>query len=101
MPAIDRIQPLWNEMPLSAGKKTEGPTGGGQSFTDIFGSAVDAVRETDQEAVELEYLMSTGQLDNPAELGIALYKAGTAVELLVNLRNKAMDAYSELMRISL
>lgn len=100
MAGIQPLQPLWNEMPLSAPQKS-GSTGAGESFTDIFQTAVDTVKETDQEAVELEYLMSTGQLDNPAELGIALYKASTAVDLLVNLRNKAMDAYSELMRISL
>ncbi len=100
MASIQPIQPLWNEMPLSAPKKS-GETGAGESFTNIFQTAVDAVRETDREAVELEYLMSAGQLDNPAELGIALYKASSAVDLLVNLRNKAMDAYSELMRINL
>jgi len=87
-------------MPLSAAEKSGG-AGAGESFTNIFQSAVDAVKETDREAVELEYLMSTGQLDNPAELSIALYKASSAVDLLVNLRNKAMDAYSELMRINL
>lgn len=98
--ALTPIQPLWNEMPLTRESAPEG-AGQGESFTNIFQSAVDGVRETDQEAVHLEYLMSTGQLDNPAELGIALYKANTAVSLLVNLRNQAVEAYNEIMRISL
>jgi len=98
--ALTRIQPLWNEMPLNQ-KKSPAEVGEGESFTNIFQSAIDSVRETDQEAVQLEYLMSTGQLDNPAELGIALYKASTAVNLLVNLRNQAVEAYNEIMRISL
>ena len=51
--------------------------------------------------VEAEYLMATGQLDNPAVLTIAETKSTIAVELLVQLRNKALDAYSELNRISL
>jgi len=98
--ALTRIQPLWSEMPLNQkGKSSE--VGEGESFTNIFQSAIDSVRETDQEAVQMEYLMSTGQLDNPAELGIALYKASTAVNLLVNLRNQAVEAYNEIMRISL
>jgi len=87
-------------MPLTRESAPEG-VGQGKSFTNIFQSAIDGVRETDQEAVQLEYLMSTGQLDNPAELGIALYKANTAVSLLVNLRNQAVEAYNEIMRISL
>ena len=47
------------------------------------------------------YLLATGQLDNPAELTIAQTQAAMSVELLVQLRNKALDAYSELMRISM
>ena len=48
-----------------------------------------------------QYLLATGQLDNPAEVTIANTKAAAAVDLLVQLRNKAVEAYSELMRISL
>ncbi len=96
------IQPLWGDMPLqpirttSAGTKT-----GGVSFTDIFSEAVNAVRETDQEKTDLEYLMATGQLDNPSQLIIAMNKAQLSVQLLVKLRDRALEAYNELTRISL
>ena len=71
------------------------------AFTDIFQSAIDAVRETDAEKTQMEYLMATGQLDNPALLTIASAKAQLSVDLLVQLRNKSVDAYNELMRMSL
>lgn len=100
MATINPIQPLWNEMPLTRAEES-GSTGKGESFTDIFQNAIKNVEDTDKEAVQLEYLMSTGQLDNPAELGIALYKASTAVSLLVNLRNKAVEAYDSIMRLNL
>ena len=45
--------------------------------------------------------MATGQLDNPAIRTIASTKAQMSVELLVQLRNKALDAYSELSRMSI
>lgn len=70
-------------------------------FSDIFGAAIDAVKETDAEKNHAEYLLATGQLDNPAELTIATTKAQMSVELLVQLRNKALEAYSEVMRIGL
>ena len=70
-------------------------------ITDIFQSAVQAVRETDAEKVQMEYLMATGQLDNPALLTTALSKASLSVNLLVQLRNRALDAYNELIRINL
>lgn len=71
------------------------------SFADIFRSAIENVKQTDDEKNKAQYLLATGQLDNPAELTIAATKAATAVELLVQMRNKALDAYNELMRISL
>ena len=48
-----------------------------------------------------EYLLSTGQLDNPATLSMALYKAEVATQLFVQVREKALNAYNELSRISL
>ena len=74
------------------------PTG---MFSDIFQHAIDNVKETDAEKNRVEYLLATGQLDNPAELTIASTKASTSVELLVQLRSKALESYNELMRINM
>ena len=63
--------------------------------------AIDHVKETDAQKVEAEYLLGTGQLDTPPALMVASSKSELAVSLLVQLRNKALDAYSELTRISL
>jgi len=100
---MDPIKPLWehSQMPLTPLESKPEQDQGGKVFTDIFQSAVDSVRETDYEVSEIQYLMATGQLDNPAQLLIAQSKASSAVDLLVQLRNKALDAYNELMRISL
>ena len=69
-------------------------------FGSIFQSAIDSVKETDAAKTEAQYLLATGQLDNPAELTIAAAKSQIAVELLVQLRNKALDAYNELKNIA-
>lgn len=81
-----------------ASASSSDPTG---MFADIFQHAIDAVSETDAEKNRVQYLLATGQLDNPAELTIASTKAQTSVELLVQLRSKALEAYNELMRISI
>ena len=88
---------------LGGAQKTDGGKTGeaGGVFTDIFQTAIDNVKSTDKEMVEAQYLLATGQLDNPAEATIAATKATAAVELLIQLRNKALDAYGELNRISL
>ena len=70
------------------------------TFGSVFQSAIDYVKETDAAKNEAEYLLATGQLDNPAELTIAATKNQIAVELLVQLRNRALDAYNELKNIT-
>ncbi len=97
---MEAIRPLWDQMPLTKERTAKTPAGGAP-FTDIFQTAIDAVKETDAESTQMEYLMATGQLDNPSLALIAQYKATTAVDLLVQLRNKSMEAYNELMRINL
>lgn len=95
------VSPLWGSMP-TAGEEAGGASGAsGASFANIFQYAIDAVKESDAEKTQAQYLMATGQLDNPAQLTLAASKYELSVSLLVQLRNKAVETYNELMRISL
>lgn len=99
---MEKLTPL---TPLSPDKTMKAqdasPSEGESVFGAVFRSAIDNVKETDAEFKESQYLLATGQLDNPAMAMIAASKSQSAVSLLIQLRNKAQDAYSELMRISL
>jgi flagellar hook-basal body complex protein FliE len=100
------ITPIEKISPIVSATGTEATsgvsTGGvGNPFGSVFQSAIQNVRDTEAEKNQAEYLLATGQLDNPSTLMIALTKNSTAVDLLVQLRNKALDAYSELTRISI
>ena len=97
---IDKLTPL---SPLSPEKKTQDVSSKPEEsvFGAVFRSAIDNVKETDATAKEAQYLLATGQLDNPAATMIAASKSQTAVNLLIQLRNKAQDAYSELTRMNL
>ena len=70
------------------------------AFGQIFKSLIQNVKDTDAEFTQAQYLLATGQLDNPAQVSIAAYKAQIAVDLLVQLRNKALDAYNELKNMN-
>ena len=70
-------------------------------FLNIFERAVHAVRDTERHLLPQQYLLSTGQLDSPHTVQIAASEAQLSTNMLVQLRNKALDAYNELMRISL
>ena len=101
--SFSKIQSIQSAAALNGMQKADGsaPSETGGIFADIFQTAIDNVKTTDADMNEAQYLLATGQLDNPAEATIAATKATAAVELLVQLRNKALDAYSELTRISL
>lgn len=70
-------------------------------FKNIFDSMIQNVNETEKNLEQKEYLLATGQLDDVHTVTIAASQAQLAVDMLVQMRNKAIDAYNELMRISL
>lgn len=96
---ITPIQPLFGASEAQSGRSVEST--GASLFASVFQSAIDNVRQTNATQVDLEYKLATGQIDNPAEVTLAISKATTAAELLMQMRNQALDAYNELMRISL
>ena len=96
---MQRISPLWEALPGQEIQPVQDTRS--SAFADILQSIVDNVRETEDEAAKKEYLLSTGQLDNPAQLSLSLYKAEAATQLLVQVREKLLNVYSELSRISL
>ena len=96
--SITPIRPLQADSAQAAGGSSKTRS---TMFEDIFRSMVDNVKETDAAKNEAYYALATGQLYNPAQASIAATQAELSVSLLVQMRNKALDAYSELMRISL
>lgn len=96
------IEPIW-PIQTDAVQATSSSQEQSQSsmFADIFQSMIDNVKETDAARNEAYYALATGQLDNPAQASIASAQALLATQLLVQMRDRALDAYTELMRISL
>ena len=99
MTPIQQIAPI---LPGKQVQETAPVSGGGDDpFSSVLRTAIENVKQTEADAVQAEYLMATGQLDNPAVLTIAQTKSAIAVDLLVQLRNKSLEAYSELTRINM
>ena len=70
-------------------------------FKDVFSDAIQNVKDTQKNLEDKQYLLATGQIDDAHTVPIAAAEAQLSVDLLVQLRNKAVEAYNELMRISL
>ncbi len=97
---ITPIQPLTLEPGKTSGRvsaKEDTPF----LFKDILQDMVKQVKDTQADLEDKQYLLVTGQIDDPHTVPIAAAKAQLSVDLLVSLRNKAVEAYNELMRTSL
>ena len=69
-------------------------------FQSMFQDAIQNVKSTDSNLTQEVNKLATGQSDDLHNLTIASTKATLSVQMLVQLRNKALDAYNEVMRIS-
>ncbi len=71
----------------------------GSGFTDIL---KDVVAETSKEQIASDKAiekLNTGEAKNIHEVMISMEKADISMRLLVQMRNKIVDAYKEVMRM--
>ena len=69
-------------------------------FKDVLKNVVGQVYTTQKDVEKKQYLLATGQLDDAHSLPIAEAKAALSLEVMISLRNKAMESYSELMKMN-
>lgn len=103
MNRIVPIQPAESIEQLNAARQTkpaDSAAGAALPFQSLFEEAVNNVKQTDSDLNGEIYKMATGQSDNLHDVVIASQKASLSVDLLVEMRNKVLDAYNEIMRMS-
>lgn len=70
-------------------------------FREVFEEIVNNVEKTDAVTKEDAYKLSIGEMDDMHTMMINAAKADVALQTMVQLRNKFLDAYSEVMRTNL
>jgi flagellar hook-basal body complex protein FliE len=71
------------------------------SFNDFLGKALDQLNQTQQVAENDKLLLASGQADNLPQIMINSQKAELSLQFASQIRNKAVDAYNEIMRIQM
>jgi len=69
------------------------------SFSDTLKQALDQVNQLEKQSSHMGELLAAGNIDNLHDVLIAGQKASVAVELTVQVRNKVVEAYQEVMRM--
>jgi flagellar hook-basal body complex protein FliE len=72
---------------------------GGESFTELFGKMLTSVNSLQQDATTAQQLAATGEAADLHQVMVAVEEAGIAMVLLLEIRNKLMDAYQTLVRM--
>lgn len=71
----------------------------GKSFADTLNDAVESVNHLQKVSDQKMQELSTGKSKNIPEVMIAAEKADIALRLMVQVRNKIIDAYQEVMKM--
>jgi flagellar hook-basal body complex protein FliE len=74
------------------------PEVSGPSFRDTLAGFIDDVNQLQITADQKTQAFATGKIQNIHEVMTAAEEAGIAMQLLMAIRNKVVDAYHELMR---
>ncbi len=82
----------------AAGAKPSGDTGG---FADVLASQVKNVNSMQTDANAMVHSMLTGGDVNEAEVLTAVQKADLAFRMLLQVRNKLIEAYREVQQIQI
>ena len=92
---IDQTMPslLKVNQPEQGGKKEGG------KFERILQGYMEEVNKLQLNTEQLDRQLATGTLENIHEATIAAEKAALALELTIQIRNKVVEAYQEIMRM--
>jgi len=86
--------------PLQGPAKPAGPEeAGGKSFSQFLTEKMDEVNHLQQESDQAIEGLATGKVQDLGKVVSAAEKANLAFQMMVQIRNKLVDAYDELMRI--
>lgn len=101
--AVDKIGEVQQLMPDNFGIKgiNEDKSTPEISFGDYLNSALTKVSDLENQANSLQQDFALGKTDNIPDVLIAGEKANVALQFTMQIRNKILDAYSEIMRMQI
>ena len=75
------------------------PGSSGSDFASALASSLDQLQATQSNADNLATQAATGNLKDVADYMIASNEASLATEMVVTIKNKAVEAFNEIMRM--
>lgn len=93
---ISSINGIINSTPITAAKNVAAESA---SFKDLLFDALKNVNTLEQESNKMTEDFIAGRTDNISSMLIAGEKASVALSLVMEVRNKVLESYQEIMRM--
>lgn len=98
--AISAINGINSVLNVGTENKTVKSENVGVSFKSMLDGLIEKANQTDMEDKAANLDLLSGNLDNLHDVIIAGEEADIALRLTMQIKNKVMDAYSEIMKMS-
>ena len=85
--------------PLDATSGTAASSGPNTDFAGLLSKGLEGVQASQTNANNLAVQVADGTLQDPAQYTMAATEASLALDLTMAIRNKAVDAFQEIMRM--
>ncbi len=99
----DEIRRIGGGLPPLIPAGIQSPTAqqepGKPSFSEVLGGLVSDVNKMQQAAAQTTDKLLAGELEDVHQVVVAMEEAATSFKLLMEVRNKMVDAYREVMKM--
>ena len=96
---IQAVNPTKLPMMPSGGAVATSTANAEKSFGDILMDALGNVNDLQQKASQASTDLATGKIEDISQVVIAAEKAAVALQLTIQVRNKMLESYQEMMRM--
>ena len=99
---INPLPPLVDGQTMALDVSTESPgVPGAESFGSVIGGLIQGTQSTLDQSDQTVAALTQGKLSNPSDAMIQLEKSSLSLQFVVQVRNKAIDAYNEVMHMQI
>jgi flagellar hook-basal body complex protein FliE len=97
--AVAGLAPVAPVNPLESTAGTEATSGANNDFASMLSKGLQGVQASQQNADTLATQVANGTLTDPAQYTMAATEANLGLNLTMAIRNKAVEAFQEIMRM--
>jgi flagellar hook-basal body complex protein FliE len=99
MKPIDQIAARGPELPDGASERPKSAKAGGPSFGSLVEKTIDETERLQERADGMVKGLAQGEITDVHEVMLAMSRADLSFRMVLEVRNKLLDAYQEVMRM--